>query len=434
MRSTSRRRITLPAAALLVGSLAVGASASSRTSSSATSGASANGSQAVQEIRTEVFSADGTISAIKGLLPQRTTAERAAAAASGAEAVSGMVPLQVNGDPATAFDLVVMGDGYTASQQDLFLKQARASMNELFSIEPYKSYRGLFNIWAVKVVSPQSGIDNDQARGVLKDTALDAAFWCQNTERVICSDNDKVLAAAKAAPANDQAIVLANSTKYGGAGGVVANISGGNAKAPQIVMHELGHTIGHLADEYDDFYYGSVLINPFAANSSPFPGVAQTALGRDWYRWLGTPSPDGGLVGTFAGASYNKVLYYRPSEKSLMRALGRQFNSPSREAMILGFYEHAQPIVGVKPKGTVLKRSATASITTATTGRSFEITWELDGKKVASGVRFLELSKLNLSPGGHLLTVTGTDRNPWVLSSDEAKAAMTSSWSWKVVP
>ena len=66
------------------------------------------------------------------------------------------MPLQVTGPPANRFDLVIVGDGYTADEQDKFMAQVDKQLNVMWSIEPYKTYRNYINVYAVKVISGDS--------------------------------------------------------------------------------------------------------------------------------------------------------------------------------------------------------------------------------------------------------------------------------------
>ena len=52
-------------------------------------------------------------------------------------------------------NLVFMGDAYTDKDiaSGLYEQMMRQSMEQFFSIEPYKTFRNKFNVYAVKVVS-----------------------------------------------------------------------------------------------------------------------------------------------------------------------------------------------------------------------------------------------------------------------------------------
>ncbi|GLZ43443.1 M64 family metallopeptidase [Actinokineospora sp. NBRC 105648] len=267
----------------------------------------------------EVFSPDGSITRTRVTRPVATAAPLAAVTAE-------VVPIQQTGPSASRFDLVFVGDGYTSAQLATYHQHVLNRWNELIQVEPFKSMKNSFNVWQVNVVSAQSGVDNDPSRGTARSTALDMYFWCGDTERLLCVNETKAKQYAALAPGVDQVLAVANSTKYGGAGGTVATSSGGNAQSGQIVAHELGHSVGGLADEYDypnDLYTGA---EPREVNVSTYQSATMTRYRVKWYSYLGKASPDGGVIGTFQGGYYYKRGVYRPTENSLMRSLGRPFN------------------------------------------------------------------------------------------------------------
>ncbi|SHG11917.1 M64 family metallopeptidase [Streptoalloteichus hindustanus] len=277
------------------------------------------------EVR-EVFAPDGTITRVRVPKRQRTTKELG-------EVRAEVVPIQRTGPSSQRLDLVFVGDGYTEADLPLYHQHVVERWRQLSEVEPFRTLKDRFNVWQVNVISRESGVDNDPQRGVNRDTAMDMGFWCEGMERLLCVDEAAAERYAAAAPEVDHVVALGNSTKYGGAGGRVATSSGGNEQAGQIVPHELGHSLGGLADEYDypdDLYTGP---EPGAPNVSVHDAGALAARRLKWHRWIGTPSPDGGVVAAYEGAHYHKRGVYRPTQNSLMRSLGRAFNLPSREVM-----------------------------------------------------------------------------------------------------
>lgn len=292
----------------------------------------AQGSELKSEWR-EVFAEDGTISRV--FMRHRVPT---APADISIQALP-VVTIQNNGPSASRFDLVFVGDGYTSSQLTTYSQHVQSKVAELFNIEPFRSHRTQFNVWQVNVTSTQSGVDNDPTQGILRTTALDMYFWCGGTERLLCVNTTKARQAAASAPDADMVIAIANSTKYGGAGGAVATASGGHASSGQVAIHELGHSIGGLADEYDyasgNCYPGA---EPTEPNVSKLTAAQMRTANTKWARYLGQATPDGGVIDTFVGARYYLTCIYRPSSNSIMRTLGRQFNSVSRDVLITQFY------------------------------------------------------------------------------------------------
>ncbi|MCA1824668.1 MAG: M64 family metallopeptidase [Mycobacteriales bacterium] len=378
----------------------------------------------------EVFAPDGSITRVRVPVRPPPSGEDLTASAA---AVSGVSAVEVRGPTDTMLDLVFVGDGYTRGELGKFHRDVRSQVALLMSIEPYRNYRRAFNVWAVDVVSAESGVDNDPTPGVMRATALDMEFWCGGTERLLCVDTAKAATAARAAPEGDQVIAIANSTKYGGAGGEVTTAAGANARSAQILMHELGHSIGHLADEYDSAYASSWIgVEPDEPNVTVYPAELMMSQRAKWYRWVGQPSPDGGVVGSYEGARYNPVLYWRPTPDSLMRTLGRPFNSPSREAMVLRFYKYASPITTASPApGPVERRARIVLRILRPASHVLRVTWQVDGRVVAARGTVLDLGRLRVRPGAHVVAVV-EDPTPWVLASPARSDRLRQTMEWSV--
>ncbi|SDN17426.1 M64 family metallopeptidase [Allokutzneria albata] len=295
--------------------------------------------QGPTEVR-EVFSPDGTISRVR--VPGQARAAVPQDAPLG-EVRAEVVPIQRTGPVGERFDLVFVGDGYTADQLGLYHEHVMGRWNELTQVEPFKSLKGSFNVWQVNVISSESGVSNDPTYGVRKNTALAMGFGYGNMERTLLINPDRTQQFAALAPGADQVVALANSSKYGGSGGEIAMIAAGNYEAGQVLVHELGHSIGGLADEYDypdDLYSGT---EPVEANVSIHTAETMKQQRVKWHEFLGKPSPDGGVVGTYEGALYHKRGIYRPTENSVMRTLGRPFNLIGLDAMRKAILSKTKP-------------------------------------------------------------------------------------------
>ncbi len=125
-------------------------------------------------------------------------------------------------------------------------------------------------------------------------------------------------------------------------------MSSDNDRSYLIGAHELGHSIGELADEYQYPGYGPY---PWAEE----PAAANLTLRRDpaeakWHRWAGVQDPTGSVVGTYEGGGYYETGVHRPTDTSLMRTLAAtEFNVVGREAMIAGFYADADALTSPVP-------------------------------------------------------------------------------------
>ncbi|WP_328296636.1 M64 family metallopeptidase [Streptomyces sp. NBC_00435] len=357
-----------------------------------------------------------------------------------------------SGPTADRLDVVVIGDGYTAAELAKFHTDAKAKWAEVTAVEPYTTYQNLFNVWTVDAVSRESGVSGDPDPATVRDTALGSYFWCEDIERLLCVDQPKVDTYVAKAPAADLVIVLANSAKYGGAGynepsptlgyEGMSTASADNAKSGQVAIHETGHSLGKLADEY--FYPG---VPDYEKYTGPEPAESNvSALSADqlagqrakWFRWLGEPSPDGGTVGAYEGGGYFVTGLNRPTDTSLMRVLGKPFNLPGVEAMIAGFYRHARPVTALTPTDRTLRLRHTAKVSvprlTGADGRQPVVRWYLDGRELGrlegrTEVRVIDLRLYDLRT--HRLSVTAEDRTPAVRDPKIARTLRTTI-TWNV--
>ncbi len=344
-----------------------------------------------------------------------------------------------NGDPANRIDLVCVGDGYLATELDLYAGHVDTAMTGMFAQEPYRTYVNLFNVHRVDVVSNDSGVDNDPVQGIYRNTAMDMAYWCNGVERLLCVNVTLANLQAAAAPDVDQVFAIANSTKYGGAGytsSELATFSGGNFQAVDLALHEMGHSLGDLADEYD---YGGYAVysgpEPVERNVSTLDADAMSLLGAKWAPWLGDPGLGfGELVDTYEGAYYSQYGIYRPTATSKMRALGQPFNLPSLEGLILQFYSIVDPIDAHTPTGSVLAGTEVMWVDPVDpVDHPLDIQWFLDGDPIVGAVGdVLDLGVLGLTTGPHDLQVTVTDNTELVRDETARASLMTQTVAWSI--
>lgn len=349
------------------------------------------------------------------------------------------IPSGVERTAGDRIDLVIVGDGYQAADLPTYAVHATNAMASLFNVEPFRTYAPMFRIFRVDVISTDSGVDNDPTQGILRNTAMNMAFWCSGTERLLCVNTSLASTFANQAPnGHDQVLALANSTKYGGAGypgADMATAAGGNGSAAQIAIHEFGHSLGNLADEYD---YGGPATwtggEPSTADASIYPSATMLAQQRKWWQWLGTNnSAFDGLVGTYEGCNYSTLGIYRPSNNSMMRALGRPFNLPSAEALVIEFYKIVEPISAVSPPTTqTLTGSETVQVTpVGTVNNPLAIQWTLDGVPISGATSAsLSLPSRSLPSGTHTLGVTVVDNTFMVRDAAARSTWMTQSKQW----
>ncbi|MEU6982362.1 M64 family metallopeptidase [Streptomyces sp. NPDC046324] len=369
--------------------------------------------------------------------------------ADSALAPANVVPVQLTGPADKRFNLVIMGDGYTAEETAEFRADVETHLGVLWSIEPFASYRSYVNVWAVEVPSPESGVDCDPGLDApRRDTPLGMAFWggCNpnSVQRLLTVDSAKAAALADLVPgtsaANRQIVALANSDTYGGAGGSYATASGGNALSSLITPHEIGHSLGGLQDEYD--YYARGVAGgtyegtePTSAHHTLLTEERMREQRAKWWRWLGEPSEAGGVIGRHEGGLYSTKGVWRPSKHSIMKTLGYAFDQVEREVMVKAISAKVNLVQGHTPDSAPIGADRTVWVDTLhPLGGELDVVWRLDGRTLSTrNARTVDLRSLSLSPGAHTLTATVSDPTPFVRDpAIRGSAALTRTVSWTV--
>lgn len=169
-------------------------------------------------------------------------------------------PPVVSGPSSTAFDVVFIGEGFTASIEDTtrFREKLHEAIGHL-NTSPYK--KCAFNFYAVRLVSNESGADHPlDDPPTFKDTPLGAHFGDPNSSSpyhdkrfLLLDDTTKTREAVALATQNyDQIVVLVNDSCYGGLAYEylrILTVSIGRG-FENVLLHEMGHGFADLGDEY----------------------------------------------------------------------------------------------------------------------------------------------------------------------------------------
>ncbi len=338
-------------------------------------------------------------------------------------------------------DIVFVGDGYTAAEIPGYRQDAANAQALIFAYEPFITYLPFIRFHTIDVVSNESGVDNDPTLGVERDTALDMRYWCNGIERLLCVDVAKAYQYANQAPDVDQVVALANSNKYGGAGYPSSNLGTAAAKnslAGDIVIHELGHALGNLADEYT---YGGPTVytgpeRPEANASILTAGQMQSEQSK-WFRWLGDNLPGfDGPNWTFEGAYYSEQGAYRPSNNSMMRALGRPFNLPSAEKLIIEIHRATAMIRSASPSAGTVDPFGTMEVGVVERADApMTARWSVNGVVRQTGTGLYAQTPGQLGAvAGDTVRVDIVDDTPWVRDEAARAAFLTESFTWPVTP
>ena len=225
-------------------------------------------------------------------------------------------PVQVihkTGDDKENFVIVIMGDGYTAGQQDQFLEDATQKARGMLTWSPYREYSDRINIYAVQAVSNEPGI------GVYGGKSPDTYFHVKVYGKAAGFTNggDERAKALRTEleenyldeGANVGTIhILCNDTgSYGASVNPLFSFSTNSEDNSDgtAMAHEIAHSIGRLGDEYERY------TNKPNTSDTANPDTIK------WSKMLGFR----GIGITTAGTD----TAFAPSRECMMRRLGQPF-------------------------------------------------------------------------------------------------------------
>jgi hypothetical protein len=232
-----------------------------------------------------------------------------------------------SGDVKANVDVVFLSDGYTLEELDKYHADVQRSIDYVKTSTQFGPHNKRFNFWRVDVPSKKSGIPlrSDPA---VEDTAFGTSIPAPDDRCVFIRDSRDRFYANLAAGANrDVVVILANSDQHLGcaSGGLIAMAP--TDDAGQILLHEIGHAVFGLADEYAYVNDPVASCRSVRNKANVYPSFLKADL--PWADLLtdavALPTPKGkpvGTVGAFEGASYCVHGMYRPEESCLMRAFG----------------------------------------------------------------------------------------------------------------
>lgn len=322
-----------------------------------------------------------------------------------------------NGPAANRVDMVILGDGYTASEISRYATDVDVLVADLFRQPPYSDYASYFNVVRVDVISAESGISHPE-RGDIVDSALGSTYNCSGIQYLICTNSARVndvLTRSVPVDARDMVLVVVNDSEYGGSGGAFAVVSTHMA-ALEIALHEFGHSFGRLADEYT--------AQPPTCSNTVEPSQPNATRDTDraaikWNAWIdpATPVPttgtQPGVPGLFEGARYCPQGLYRPTYDSKMRSLGRPFEQINTEQHILRTYNLVNPIDLALPAEPALSLACGTSADflvepVKPSSHDLEIQWRVNGNLMGNSEAF-SLNTRQTGLGTHIVYLEVSD-------------------------
>ncbi len=334
-----------------------------------------------------------------------------------------------NGSRNNRINMVVLGDGFTAAQQSDFITNATSLVNYIFTKQPYAQYKDYFNVYAIKVISEETGVKHPGTAGDVTEPVipvsnpnnfLGSSFDIGGTHRCLYSNstNKVTNVLASNVPDFDIAFILGNSTEYGGCGGTYAFLSK-HASANEIVVHELGHSFGKLADEY---WFSGTGESPNKTRDN------NTATNR-WKNWIGTNS-----IGMYPYEE--SPTWFRPHQNCEMRYLNREFCSVCKQQLIERIHTLQNPINSFTPSNTTAVNTGGSAVTFTVdeilpTPNTLVNTWKLNGSTLSGASNSITIPQNDFTAGTNTVLFSVVDDNS-LLKVDNHATLHVSTISWTV--
>ncbi|HCY00184.1 MAG TPA: peptidase M64 [Bacteroidales bacterium] len=226
-----------------------------------------------------------------------------------------------NGNYSNKLDIAFIAEGYLPEQMDKFIGDVKRFTGYLFSQEPFSGLKTNINIWAIESPSKHTGPTNP-GKQIWNTTAVQSSFYTFGIDRYLTTTKFKrVMDIAANAPA-DIIYVIVNTKEYGG-GGIYNHYNvctSNHAFSNEVFIHELGHGLAGLGDEYYDSDVAYQDFYPF--DVEPWePNI--TSLVNFSMKWqdmvlpktlIPTPvtAENSTTIGVYEGAGYTSKRVYRP--------------------------------------------------------------------------------------------------------------------------
>ena len=239
-----------------------------------------------------------------------------------------VIDLHIGGTAENCLDILFIPDGYSKEDHEKLQKDMQTFANYILNCSPFKENKDKVNIRAIEGYSKESGITDPNAN-VHKNTLLNCSYNTIDVDRyLMCLNVWRMNEVADDAP-YDAILIIANSSKYGGGGiyNFYATVNSDGEFSDYVTVHELGHSVVGLGDEYFD---SQVSVRDFYPEGiEPVEPNLTTLVDFDqkWKHLLPAnfpiPTPDtnefNNILGVFEGGGYVAKGVFRPWRDCTMK-------------------------------------------------------------------------------------------------------------------
>jgi hypothetical protein len=223
-----------------------------------------------------------------------------------------------NGPVSQKVDLVILGDGYSQDEMEKFRSDAKRFSGYLMNAEPFSSHIKDFNIRAVETPGESSGV-NRPHHGVFKRTALAVHYGIFDSERYALSFDNRTIRDIASEVPYDLMVILINERTYGGGGiyNLYSTVAADNKFSEYIMIHEMGHQMAALADEY---YTSAVSYEASEVKVEPWEANLTALSDKNNLKWKDLLESETPLPTPWNKEEFDKFGYKIQKERDSLRA------------------------------------------------------------------------------------------------------------------
>jgi hypothetical protein len=237
-----------------------------------------------------------------------------------------ITPITYNSEE--AIDLVFIADGFTSTEQNIYHTRVTSAIGYLFDNAPFNSHTDDFNIYSIPTISNESGISvlgtsvvDTALKTHLNENNLPRLTGMPQEQRSLIQNELKKFFKKKI-----YLIVIMNTPTYAGSGEInrqprfasvtQVTLDGQYGAFRELLIHELGHSFGELADEYGGACSYSEVSDWDVAHYNRRNVTYDAINDRKWDSLVANPQ-------YILGANYCDTEWYRSSNNGIMRSLVR---------------------------------------------------------------------------------------------------------------
>jgi hypothetical protein len=356
---------------------------------------------------------------------------------------------------ANRVNLVFLAEGFTQMQQAKFVNYVSKAMDSFFLFQPWSNFKMLCNVYAIGVVSADSGCDYP-ADGIVKDTYFGASYTGSKLTgksgflalNPMDADSHKTpfsritTLLEEHVPDHDILCIIVNDNYIPGAWAYQYSappyvlMPTGYDPSPSVIRHEIAHIFAGVLDEYE---FGTTL----QGESKNTTAKTQRDQIR-WNAWIApsTPVPTPktpeyfSVPGLFEGACGCTTGWYRPNYHCLMHDGfdTSKFCVICREEIIVNICKDISLIDTFSPPNSAAVKKIPGAFLSIRPVKpdSFRLAtqWWVNGSLLLTVSDTLKLDNAGLKAGPNMVVVRAIDSSGMVRIPENRQFVMDSiAWN-----